>query len=68
MEKITKDMTIASVLKKDERTAPICMSFGMHCLGCPIASGESLEAACASHGVDVNELVDQLNEFFEQNQ
>mgnify|MGYP000886601915 CR=1 FL=1 len=68
MEKITKDMTIASVLKKDERTAPIFLSYGMHCLGCPISSGESLEAACAAHGVDVSEMVSKLNEFFEQNQ
>jgi hybrid cluster-associated redox disulfide protein len=67
MEKINKDMSIAQVLGMDQRTAAIMLSFGMHCLGCPISSGESLESACAAHGVDVNELVDQLNLFFEEN-
>lgn len=67
MAKVNKDMTIAEVLKMDQRTAPVFLSFGMHCLGCPISSGESLEAACMAHGVDVNELVTKLNEFFEAN-
>lgn len=39
------------------------MAAGMHCLGCPHSQGESLEEACAVHGVDVNDLVKQLNDF-----
>ena len=62
---IDKTMSISSVLKVDPETAPILMSFGMHCLGCPHATAESLENACFAHGVDVNELVDQLNEYLE---
>ncbi len=60
---IDKTMSISSVLKVDPETAPILMSFGMHCLGCPHATAESLENACFAHGVSVDELVDQLNEF-----
>jgi len=63
MAKITKDMTIAEVLAVDEGTAPIFMAFGMHCLGCPVSSGESVEAAAGVHGVDAEELVNKLNEF-----
>ena len=63
--KITKEMSIGEVLKLDRNTAPIFMSFGMHCLGCPHATAESLENASAAHGVDVDALVDQLNEYFE---
>ena len=62
---IDKTMSISSVLKVDPETAPILMRFGMHCLGCPHATAESLENACFAHGVDVNELVDQLNEYLE---
>ena len=36
----------------------------MHCLGCPMASAESIEDACATHGVDADELVAKLNEYF----
>jgi hybrid cluster-associated redox disulfide protein len=39
------------------------MEFGMHCLGCPHATAESLADACAVHGANVDELVHQLNEF-----
>jgi hybrid cluster-associated redox disulfide protein len=42
------------------------MEFGMHCLGCPASSAESLEEACAVHGSNVDELVDQLNAYVEE--
>ena len=35
----------------------------MHCLGCPSARGESIEDACAVHGVDPDELVKEINDF-----
>ena len=34
----------------------------MHCLGCPASAGESIEEACAVHGIDVDELLKKLNE------
>ena len=33
----------------------------MHCVGCPASAGETLEEACAVHGIDVEEAVDILN-------
>ena len=62
---ITTKNTIGEVLRMSRETAPIFMSFGMHCLFCPHASAESLEQACQVHGVDVNELVAALNNYFE---
>lgn len=62
---ITADMPIAAVMHMDPKVAPVFMSFGMHCLFCPHASAESLEQACQVHGVDVNELVAALNNYFE---
>lgn len=61
---INKQMSIGEVLRLDRGCAPIFMSFGMHCLGCPHATAESLENACAAHGTDADELVKQLNEYF----
>ena len=60
---ITKEMSIGEVLRLSRETAPIFMEFGMHCLGCPHATSESLEAAGATHGIDVDDLVGRLNEF-----
>lgn len=58
---ITKDMSIGEVLQMRRSTARVLMEFGMHCLGCPHATMESLEEACQAHGSNVDELVDQLN-------
>ena len=62
---VNKTMSIGEVLRLDRNTAPIFMAFGMHCLGCPHATAESLQDACAVHGVSADELVEKLNEYFE---
>ncbi len=61
--KITKDMLIGDILEMDIETAPFFFEMGMHCLGCPSARGESLEDACAVHGVDVDAMVEKINNF-----
>ena len=58
---INKDTIIGDILKVAPQTAPIVMGIGMHCLGCPASQGETVEQACAVHGVDVNELLAQVN-------
>lgn len=58
-----KQMSIAEVLNLNRGTANVFMAFGMHCLGCPHATAESIEDACAAHGMDPDALVDKLNEF-----
>ena len=61
--KVTKDMIIMDVLKMDMDTAKFFLEMGMHCLGCPSASGESIEQACMVHGADADKLVADINEF-----
>ena len=61
---ITKAMTIRQVLEKDINSAEIFLESGMHCVGCPSASGETIEQACMVHGLDADILVAKLNEFF----
>lgn len=60
---ITKDMTIAEALEQgnSEAIAETLYNFGMHCFGCALASGETVEQAAAVHGVDVDEMVNALN-------
>ena len=60
---VNKQMTIGQVLNMDRGTAPIFMEFGMHCLGCPHATAESLADACAAHGTDADRLVEKLNAY-----
>ena len=63
MAKVTKDMIISDILKLDRGTVPILLNSGMHCLGCPSSSGESLEDACAIHGIDADQVVKDLNNY-----
>ncbi len=65
MAKVTKDTIIADVLRMDPGTAPFFLEIGMHCLGCPSASGESVEMACMVHGVDADELIAKINAYLE---
>lgn len=60
MADITKDMTIGEILTVNPGIAPILMAAGMHCLGCPSAQGETLEEAAMVHGLDVDELMKQI--------
>ncbi len=63
MTEVTKDMLIGDILDADVGTAQFFLNMGMHCLGCPSARGESLEMACQVHGVDVEELVADINAY-----
>ena len=60
---ITKEMSLTEVLSIDQSTAGIFMEFGMTCLGCPFSRMETIEQACAGHGVNADELVDRLNDY-----
>ena len=61
--KVTKHTIIIDVLRMNPETAQFFLEIGMHCLGCPSASGESIEQACAVHGVDADALVNKINDF-----
>ena len=63
MAQITKDITIGELLQLNTGVIPILMSAGMHCLGCPASQGESIGEAAYVHGLDADELVEQINEF-----
>lgn len=56
-----KDTTIGEILEKAPEKAEVLLAAGMHCLGCPASQEETLEEACQMHGIDVEELVKNLN-------
>lgn len=58
---INKDMTIGELIQAYPDKAEILLAAGMHCLGCPASQGETIEEACAVHGIDVEELINELN-------
>lgn len=58
---ITKEMTVGQVLRLYPQTVQIFLELGMHCLGCPSSTMESIEGAALTHGRNVDDLVTQLN-------
>lgn len=58
---ISKDMIIGELLDVKPEAAEILLRMGMHCLGCPSARGETIAQACEVHGVDVDEIIAQIN-------
>ena len=62
MAKITKDTLVGDILDLAPEAAPLFLEIGMHCLGCPSARGETVEMACAVHGVDADELLQKIND------
>lgn len=60
----TKETIIGDILDAAPEAAPLFLEIGMHCLGCPASRGETVEQACAVHGVDPEALVKKLNEQF----
>jgi hybrid cluster-associated redox disulfide protein len=59
---IKKDMPIAEAIKLKPQIAGLLMSKGMHCLGCIISQGETVEQAAEVHGLKPDELIKELNE------
>ena len=66
MRKISKDMIIADLVTIDPNIVVILMRAGMLCIGWPSAQGETLEEAAMVHGLDVDLLVDQINDYLAQ--
>lgn len=60
---ITKDMLIIDILQQGDpdKLAAVLQNSGMHCLHCMLAHGETLEQAAAVHGIDVDQLLAELN-------
>lgn len=63
MKQATKDMLIVDLINLDQGVAEILMNAGMHCIGCLMAHGESIEQAAAVHGIDADALMAQINDY-----
>lgn len=61
MTEINKDMTIAELMEVAPDKVNVLLMAGMHCIGCPASLGETIEEACMVHGIDVEDLLKELN-------
>ena len=65
MAKVTKDTMIGELLQIDENVAPMLLNIGMHCLGCQSSQMETIAEAAMVHGIDPDDLVNDINDFIE---
>lgn len=65
--KITKEMSIKEVIEKHPEVAPVFIQHGMGCLGCAIASFESVGEGAQAHGIDIDSLIKDLNAAAKEN-
>ena len=47
---LSRESMISDILEDFPEAMPKFQELGMHCLGCALATAESLEQACAAHG------------------
>ena len=57
---VTADSTIADVLKEKPEAADVLFRFGMGCIGCALANGETMRQAALGHGIPLDELLEAL--------
>lgn len=60
---INRETIISEILTNFPEAMPKFQELGMHCLGCALATAESLEQACAAHGVDPDEFIVELKAY-----
>ncbi len=61
-KRITKKMTFSEIMEKNPKAVEILFEKGMHCIGCPMSQMETLEEGCLVHGLNPDEIVEELNE------
>jgi len=63
---LKKDMLLIDAFRTEgvniEAMAETLAGFGMHCLGCSLSHGETIEQAARAHGVDPDLMINALNE------
>ena len=65
-KKITKKMKFSEIMKKHPEVAEFLFEKGMHCFGCAMAQFETLEQGALAHGMNPDELVEEINKELEK--
>ena len=60
MAEVTADSTIYELLQAKPDATEVLFRFGMGCVGCAIARGETLREAAQAHGIPLSELLTAL--------
>lgn len=59
---IKPNMIISKVIEKYPETIKIFYDYGITCVGCFLASSETIEQGISAHGIDVKKFIKDLNQ------
>jgi len=60
-DKITREMTIQEVVSNYPETINVFIQYGLGCIGCHVAAFENVEQGAMAHGINVDDLMRDLN-------
>lgn len=63
--KVNENMLLNEILDMDPDPTEIFLRHGLNCLGCPGARNENLREAAEGHGISLEKLINDLNNFLE---
>lgn len=58
---LEKDMNLKDLLNKYPESARVFAAYGIGCLGCALASYETIEQGINAHGIDIDDFMKDLN-------
>lgn len=59
---VTRDISITEIIQKHPETVDVFIKHGMHCFGCMAARFENVEQGALAHGINVDQLMKDLND------
>lgn len=66
IEYIHKDMLIGDIIAWYPDVSMVLMRCGMYCITCPASMMETLEQACAVHGLEPDDVAKVVNDYLTQ--
>ena len=64
-EKIKKDVLVSQLVAEHPELVEPMMTMGLHCISCYASQMETLEEASMVHGLNPDDVVEDLNDFLE---
>ncbi|MBZ4683885.1 MAG: hypothetical protein PWP46_1918 [Fusobacteriaceae bacterium] len=59
---VTKDSNILEAVQKYPIIAQVFQRYGLGCIGCMVASGETLGEGISSHGLNADAVIAEIND------
>jgi len=63
--KITRDTNILEAVQSHPEVAEVFAKYGLGCVGCMIASGESIGEGIDAHGLNADAIIAEINTLIE---